>query len=70
MVNEIKENYLYKLSDITAEGFLGLKSTMTILRMIHRGDLQAVNISKNRKYNLYRIEGREIKRFIEAGKTK
>jgi len=63
---EPRDGYLYSLSQVIELGFLGVTTKVTLRRMIHNKEIPAVNISRKEGFNMYRINGTEIKRYLSS----
>lgn len=63
-MSEIKEEQLYRLPEITKEGWLGI-GYMSLYKLVRQGKIKVQNLSTGNERPRYAIAGEEIKEFIK-----
>jgi len=57
---------LYKISELERGGLVFGFKMRKILRLIHSGELKAINITPNGRRATYRVSDKDLKNFINS----
>ena len=66
-VEPLKE-YMYNFTELLANGFMGIKSKVTLRRLCEAGDIEWYDVSYSGERRQIRIKGKDVIKYVKNKK--